>query len=163
MAAARQDVFDRLSLAGADAATTRDLAFGSGQAAVPTHLTPSEAHRLKSGLAADAFKRKDMTKAVEAGEQGAADAARSYLGMLFPEVADLNAKWAPWYAARAAMETAAQRGANRGFITNLRNLPESPIAASGIYGLGSILQNNAIPIRESSPIWNSVFQSQSAP
>ena len=103
---------------------------------MPTHLMPSEAQRLKSGLAADAYKRKEMSKAVEAAEEGAASAAREILGQKYPEIAALNQAWSPWYAARQAMETARQRGANRGFFTNLRNFTESPGFARGVYEVG---------------------------
>lgn len=157
MAAARQDVFDRLTMSGATPETQRALAFTEKPAAVPTHLTPSEAHRLKSGLAADAYKRKEMSKAVEAGEEGAANAARAYLGNLFPDVAALNAKWSPWYAARDAMETAMQRGSNRKFLTNLRNFPESPGATRIMYGLGSMLPTS-LPSTEAAIPLSALFQ-----
>jgi hypothetical protein len=132
--AAVQNVFDRLSPAGRTAEEIKAARRGE-PTGTPTHLMPSQAGSVKTNMAADAHKRMEMTKAVEYAEEGVADAARERLGKLYPEVADLNVRWAPWFAARAAMKTAAQRGANRKFMTNVYNLPDSPAASAFIDAL----------------------------
>lgn len=95
----------------------RELVGGSAPSQPDVMILPSVANRRKSGMWKEAFKSQDADQTARgAGALATGRAANAELGKISPELADLNARLAPYYAGSdAALRAATTRG-NQYFI-----------------------------------------------
>ena len=138
LTAPQQESAYRASMFGAEPA---------GAVAKEVELLPSQAHRMKSALAEQAFSRDPSeTTPLYArllANKFASAILRRRLGDISPEYAALNEKAAPYYAAEDAMIRAASTGGNRNLLSlgtllhPLASLQEAPIVARGLWEAGS--------------------------
>lgn len=121
----------------------------AGAVAREVELLPSQAHRMKSALAEQAFSRDPSeTTPLYArllANKFASDGLRRRLGGIFPEYAALNERAAPYYAAEYAMIRAASTGGNRNLLSlgtlmhPLASLQEAPIVARSLWEAGRVM------------------------
>lgn len=95
----------------------RELVGGVAPSSPDVMLLPSVANRRKSGMWKEAFKSQDADQTARgAGALATGRAANAELGKISPELADLNARLAPYYAGSdAALRAATTRG-NQYFV-----------------------------------------------